>query len=67
MKKKLLEVEEFLISTKEWGTPLNIQFHGSKEVLGSGSFRDAFMAECSNCAAFPNGQYVIKRYTKKVK
>ena len=22
----------------------------------------AFMVECSNCAAFPSGQYVIKRY-----
>ena len=68
-KKELLEVnvEEFLISTKEWGTPLNIQFHVSKEVLGSGSFRDAFIAECSNCAAFPNGQYVIIKRYKKVK
>ena len=65
-KKELLEVniEEFLIITKEWSTPLNIQFHVSKEGLGSGSFRDAFIAECSNCAAFPNGQYVIKRYKK---
>ena len=36
-KKELLEinVEEFLISAKEWSTPLNIQFHVSKEVLGS--------------------------------
>ena len=25
-------------------------------------FRDAFMAEWLNCAAFPNGQYVFKRF-----
>ena len=30
----------------------------------SEAFRDAFMAEWLNCAAFPNGQYVFKRYKK---
>ena len=43
---------------------MNIQLNVSKEVLRSLSCRDAFMTECSNCAAFPNVQYVFKRYKK---
>ena len=33
-------------------------------MLESGAFWDAFMAEWSNCAAFPNSQHVFKRYKK---
>ena len=33
-------------------------------MLESEAFRDAFMAEWLNCAAFSNGQYIFKRYKK---
>ena len=33
-------------------------------MLESGAFQDAFKAEWLDCAAFPNGQYVFKRYKK---
>ena len=58
---ELLEitVEELLISTKEWSTQLIIQFYMSKEALGSGSFRDAFIAECSKLCSI--SQWSVKK------